>query len=770
MQNIDSDLIRGNIDTIILKTMLGGDMYGLDIIKEVENKSNGTYELKQPTLYSCLKRLENQGLISSYWLDSDIGGKRHYYKLTEKGHDELSKKQEEWSRSKFIIDNLLGDFDSETYRLVKKDDYDKIIEGKTFDYSEQNSEAEKDQSQAENNLAQPQSTIPPYFARDEELENFGYFNTADDDFVSGDEDVIDSESNYSDFDSFASKKPESDVVYFNSDKTSENEDENLNLNSMENHDQTEQENNILSRLRSQSDEEINTYYGDKQSYINQVNISEPKKVIQQNLLDDSNFSQSDIVDSSVDEFEKNIEQLNTFQELGSGSKNDQNEIEQNDDEWKFNEDFNDDADIDEKNDYSDYSDIDFYNDEDEDDLKFASKKSEFETENDQLDDEYAIDFNQKDDETFNAYDSSLFGESQEDDSEHSNFLDELGELGNGYHNDFDALSDEKNNQIKNFEQTQVSANEQTQVTGKEFDAEIAENFPETQKIQEKQEETLTSSPDLSANDDDNWKNIYGSEPGEQFTSFTSYNYGDDEPTQTFFNNMTANQTTFDDIIYKNSFSSGENKTFTPSNNESYKQKLQNLSTYTKNSTENSEGLKKAKDIGTLKSEFEKQGITVTQYKKDVLDDSERNYILINKFNLIKSLILMFGFVFILSALYLILASTSFKNNTGFSFVCFLYGFIPFAVYAIYHLVLYILNPYKKIPAKYSPGIMLFISAIITVQLLLITYCVNLQIGFYSFSQAGYNHLNWIIPLIISFAPLVSTGLHCALFYSRNFNI
>ena len=42
MKNIDSDLIRGNIDTIILKTMLDGDKYGLEIIKEVETRSNGT--------------------------------------------------------------------------------------------------------------------------------------------------------------------------------------------------------------------------------------------------------------------------------------------------------------------------------------------------------------------------------------------------------------------------------------------------------------------------------------------------------------------------------------------------------------------------------------------------------------------------------------------------------------------------------------------------------------------------------------------------------
>ena len=105
--SIDSDLIRGHIDTIILKILKTGDRYGYEIIKDVETKSNGTYELKQPTLYSCLKRLESQGLISSYWSDSDIGGKRHYYKLTERGENDLKKNQEEWLKSRSIIDNLI---------------------------------------------------------------------------------------------------------------------------------------------------------------------------------------------------------------------------------------------------------------------------------------------------------------------------------------------------------------------------------------------------------------------------------------------------------------------------------------------------------------------------------------------------------------------------------------------------------------------------------------------------------------------------------------
>ena len=180
MKNIDSDLIRGNIDTIILTTMLDGDKYGLDIIKEVEIRSNGTYELKQPTLYSCLKRLENQELISSYWLDSDIGGRRHYYKLTEKGKESLLQKQEEWAKSKFIIDNLLSNHNYDEYRLVKKEDYDKIIEGKQFEYNKEESPAfVQDDKIVEDSLNQSDSSIEeesleeyPEDAEEDSLENF----------------------------------------------------------------------------------------------------------------------------------------------------------------------------------------------------------------------------------------------------------------------------------------------------------------------------------------------------------------------------------------------------------------------------------------------------------------------------------------------------------------------------------------------------------------------------------------------------------------------
>lgn len=65
--SISSDLIRGHINTIILRTLYDGDKYGYEIINEIEEKSKGQYSLKQPTLYSALKRLESQDFVTSYW-------------------------------------------------------------------------------------------------------------------------------------------------------------------------------------------------------------------------------------------------------------------------------------------------------------------------------------------------------------------------------------------------------------------------------------------------------------------------------------------------------------------------------------------------------------------------------------------------------------------------------------------------------------------------------------------------------------------------------
>ncbi len=84
-------MIGSQINKLVLQALETGDKYGLEIIKEIEDFTNGQVVLKQPSLYSALQRLEKKGIISSFWQDSDIGGRRHYYSLTNYGKNELEK-------------------------------------------------------------------------------------------------------------------------------------------------------------------------------------------------------------------------------------------------------------------------------------------------------------------------------------------------------------------------------------------------------------------------------------------------------------------------------------------------------------------------------------------------------------------------------------------------------------------------------------------------------------------------------------------------------
>ncbi len=70
---------------LILLELNECDKYGFELTKSIETKSKGNIIIKQPTLYTILKKLEKSKFISSYWQDSDIGGKRHYYKITDNG-------------------------------------------------------------------------------------------------------------------------------------------------------------------------------------------------------------------------------------------------------------------------------------------------------------------------------------------------------------------------------------------------------------------------------------------------------------------------------------------------------------------------------------------------------------------------------------------------------------------------------------------------------------------------------------------------------------
>ena len=105
--SIAGDLIRGHTDAIILARLLQGDSYGYEINKTISTMSSGRFELKEATLYTAFRRLEETGFIASYWGNSGAGARRRYYTITPEGRENCHKLLQEWKETKEIMDKLL---------------------------------------------------------------------------------------------------------------------------------------------------------------------------------------------------------------------------------------------------------------------------------------------------------------------------------------------------------------------------------------------------------------------------------------------------------------------------------------------------------------------------------------------------------------------------------------------------------------------------------------------------------------------------------------
>ncbi len=105
---ISTDLIRGHTDTIILNVLRQGDSYGYEIYKKIGELSGGQYELKEATLYTAFRRLEQDGCLESYWGNETQGGRRKYYRITDAGRALYQQSKKDWSFAKAVLDKLIN--------------------------------------------------------------------------------------------------------------------------------------------------------------------------------------------------------------------------------------------------------------------------------------------------------------------------------------------------------------------------------------------------------------------------------------------------------------------------------------------------------------------------------------------------------------------------------------------------------------------------------------------------------------------------------------
>ncbi len=103
---------KGQLSFLMLTCLQERDFYGLDIISEISNRSNGRINLKKPSVYSNLTRMEKQKYITSYMQSSDFGPNRKYYSLTESGRKFYQELKEYFDRNNIDVFRDFVDSDS----------------------------------------------------------------------------------------------------------------------------------------------------------------------------------------------------------------------------------------------------------------------------------------------------------------------------------------------------------------------------------------------------------------------------------------------------------------------------------------------------------------------------------------------------------------------------------------------------------------------------------------------------------------------------------
>jgi transcriptional regulator len=93
-----TDVLRGTLDLLILKTLALEPMHGWGIRQRIEQFSRGVLEVNQGSLYPALQRLELKGAIDAEWRTTEHNRRARYYRLTAAGRRALGAETESWRR------------------------------------------------------------------------------------------------------------------------------------------------------------------------------------------------------------------------------------------------------------------------------------------------------------------------------------------------------------------------------------------------------------------------------------------------------------------------------------------------------------------------------------------------------------------------------------------------------------------------------------------------------------------------------------------------
>lgn len=106
--SIDTAVIRGTLDLLILRVLTLEPMHGWGISERIQSLSRESLRAQQGSLYASLHRLTREGWIRSYWQDTDSGRRARYYALTRAGEKQVAVETDQWLRLSAGVGRLIS--------------------------------------------------------------------------------------------------------------------------------------------------------------------------------------------------------------------------------------------------------------------------------------------------------------------------------------------------------------------------------------------------------------------------------------------------------------------------------------------------------------------------------------------------------------------------------------------------------------------------------------------------------------------------------------
>jgi PadR family transcriptional regulator len=107
MAKRQTDIIKGTLDLLVLKTLALERRHGVGIADRIAQMTRGTFQVGAGSLFPALHRLEQEGFIAGEWSATPEGHRAKYYRITTPGQRKLAAEKKNWARIVFAMSQVL---------------------------------------------------------------------------------------------------------------------------------------------------------------------------------------------------------------------------------------------------------------------------------------------------------------------------------------------------------------------------------------------------------------------------------------------------------------------------------------------------------------------------------------------------------------------------------------------------------------------------------------------------------------------------------------